>query len=138
MLSPIDLVLSRLESFRKSGKGFKALCPAHSDRTPSLSLKEGEDGRVLLHCFAGCDASAVVQAIGLQMTDLFLPDHKSSVKRMRLPGINIRELQAATEFEKQVLFIVKADQAAGRAVSQLDWERAKLAAQRIADAKRIL
>src|SRR5215218_1564166 len=49
-----------------------AFCPAHDDRRErSLSVKEGEDGRVLLKCFAGCATEQVVAAIGLSMTDLF-------------------------------------------------------------------
>lgn len=51
-----------------------AICPAHEDRMASLSIKEGNGGRVLLHCFAGCDAPAVVKALGLRMADLFPKD----------------------------------------------------------------
>ncbi len=47
---------------RPSGAGFMARCPAHEDRNPSLSLKDA-DGKVLAHCFAGCEQSAVVGAL---------------------------------------------------------------------------
>ena len=47
-----------------------ARCPAHADRTPSLSVGVGGDGQILLCCHAGCDASAVVAALGLTMADL--------------------------------------------------------------------
>lgn len=77
MTAPIDLLLARLESsgmkLRKSGKGWMCKCPAHQDRSASLSLGEGRDGRVLLRCFAGCEVSAVVAALGLELTDLFPP-----------------------------------------------------------------
>lgn len=70
-LSPtMQNVLSRLEKTSRSGSGYKACCPAHSDRNPSLSIKEGDDGRILLHCFAGCKVEEVVEAIGLTMADL--------------------------------------------------------------------
>jgi hypothetical protein len=49
----LDLVLTRLRRVRKSGAGWHALCPAHDDKHPSLSIKEGE-GKVLLFCHAGC------------------------------------------------------------------------------------
>jgi hypothetical protein len=40
---------------KRAGPGkWLAHCPAHSDSSPSLSIREGMDGRVLLHCFAGC------------------------------------------------------------------------------------
>jgi hypothetical protein len=65
MADPIHIITERLQGVQRSGKGFKALCPAHPDRTPSLSVTEGQDGRVLLHCFAGCALVAVVQSMGL-------------------------------------------------------------------------
>ena len=65
------LLLDRLECVRKSGRGWIARCPAHGDKRPSLSLAEGDDGRVLLHCFGGCSAASVVHAVGLTLGDLF-------------------------------------------------------------------
>src|SRR5215211_6087494 len=70
-MRPVDLVLDRLESVRQGGEGYQALCPVHDDREPSLSVAEGEDGRALLKCFAGCGTDEVVTALGLQMKDLF-------------------------------------------------------------------
>lgn len=68
---PLTLVLSRLKVIKRNGKGFLACCPAHDDSNPSLSINEGDDGRVLLNCFAGCDTASVVDALGLEMSDLF-------------------------------------------------------------------
>lgn len=48
-------------------------CPAHADRSPSLSVAEGRDGRVLVHCFAGCSVEEVCRALGLTIRDLFVP-----------------------------------------------------------------
>ena len=73
MTLPIDIVLSRLRRVRSARRrSFMAECPAHPDRVPSLSITEGRDGRVLLNCFAGCDTSAVLAAIGLSFSDLFV------------------------------------------------------------------
>jgi hypothetical protein len=63
--------LDRLDRVKKSGVGWTARCPAHEDRHASLSVGEGDDGRVLLKCFAGCTAEAIVAAMGLMMRDLF-------------------------------------------------------------------
>jgi hypothetical protein len=69
---PVDAVLSRLQGVRDAGKGWTAFCPAHDDqRERSLSVSVGEDGRVLLYCFAGCPTKRVVEAVGLTMPDLF-------------------------------------------------------------------
>lgn len=65
-------ILSRLEGVKRNGKTrWVARCPAHEDRSPSLSIGEAEDGRVLIHCFAGCGAAEVMSALGLSLTDLF-------------------------------------------------------------------
>jgi hypothetical protein len=50
-----------------------AACPAHEDRTPSLSIRELPDGRVLIHCHAGCGAADVLTAVGLAFSDLYPP-----------------------------------------------------------------
>jgi hypothetical protein len=69
--TPLDRVLGRLDAVRKTPSGFTARCPVHDDRRASLSVSEGDDGRVLVCCHAGCDLDAVVQAIGLVVADLF-------------------------------------------------------------------
>ena len=56
---------------QRSGKGYKSLCPAHDDRDPSLSVTAKDDGGVLIHCFADCTPEAVVEALGMSMSDLF-------------------------------------------------------------------
>jgi len=63
--------ISRLVRAKKSGRGWTARCPAHEDQRASLSIHEGEDGRVLVKCFAGCAAEDIVAAVGLAMHDLF-------------------------------------------------------------------
>lgn len=68
---PIELLLARLDGVRKSGSAWIAKCPAHDDRSPSLSIGIGNDGRILLHCHALCAAADVLAAIGLQLADLF-------------------------------------------------------------------
>jgi len=74
-VSAIDEVLSRLEGVKRNGVGWDACCPAHEDRDPSLSVKEGDDGCVLLYCHAGCTVAAVTAAISLTMADLFPEAH---------------------------------------------------------------
>src|SRR5215208_5475867 len=71
MSAPIDLLLPHLRGVRKNGTGWLALCPGHDDRTPSLSVHVGDDGRVLVRCFAGCEPERIVSALGLTLADLF-------------------------------------------------------------------
>lgn len=73
-MTPIDNVLSRIEKARQRQPGqWSARCPAHADKSPSLSIRENADGAVLLRCFGGCSAAEIVAAIGLDMADLFPP-----------------------------------------------------------------
>lgn len=71
MNNPIDLLLSRLDRPKKQGKGWVARCPAHEDSSPSLTVSEGDGGKVLLHCFGGCRADDVISAVGLEWKELF-------------------------------------------------------------------
>jgi CHC2 zinc finger len=65
------LARTDLKGLRKSGSGYFACCPAHEDRTPSLSIAEGEDGRVLLKCHGGCTNADILAALHLEARDLF-------------------------------------------------------------------
>lgn len=56
---------------KRSGKDWMARCPAHEDSTPSLSISEGREGRVLVKCHAGCSAAAILGALGKTERDLF-------------------------------------------------------------------
>lgn len=83
---PLDRVLSRLEGVQPSGRGFVARCPAHDDRNPSLSVAEGDDGRVLLNCHARCSPEDVVAALDLTLADLFEPKVSAETSPRRKRG----------------------------------------------------
>lgn len=76
LVYPLGLrtVLERLAernlTARGSGVSYKAQCPAHDDREPSLSITEKADGRVLLHCFAGCLVNDVLAELGLSFGEI--------------------------------------------------------------------
>lgn len=74
------LTRAKLQGVRKSASGYLACCPAHEDRAPSLSIGEGDDGRILLHCWAGCTTADILAALGLQWSDLF-PAHRAGRRR---------------------------------------------------------
>lgn len=73
-MNPIENVLGRLEKVKQRQPGqWSACCPAHADKGPSLSIRETNEGAVLLHCFAGCEVRDVVAAMGLELHELFPP-----------------------------------------------------------------
>src|SRR5262249_59871747 len=61
----LDAVLAVLPDARRSGSGWSARCPAHDDRTASLSVSPGTTRDVVVTCFAGCKLDAVIRALGL-------------------------------------------------------------------------
>ena len=58
-----------------------AKCPAHEDRTASLSINTGDDGRVLIRCHAGCELDAILHAVHLERRDLFPQNGNGSGER---------------------------------------------------------
>ena len=95
----IERITGQLEGVRTSGRGFIACCPAHNDRKPSLSIYEGDNGQILLHCFAGCTTKEVCAAMGLEVADLF-PDKRnlSRAERKELSEAQRRQ-RARRRFE---------------------------------------
>ena len=85
MHDPLTVVLDRLRGRGlepvASGSGYSCRCPAHEDGSPSLVIGIGDDGRVLLHCHAGCSTGAVVESLGLEAKDLFPESASASTPR---------------------------------------------------------
>lgn len=67
----IEEILELLPEVKPGASGWTAHCPAHDDRNPSLHVAEGEAGRVLIKCFAGCSADQITKALDITMRDLF-------------------------------------------------------------------
>lgn len=74
-------VLSRLSRVQESGGEWSAECPAHQDRQNSLCIGEADDGKVLLHCQAGCETSDILTAAGLKWGNLFPKRHGNGQSR---------------------------------------------------------
>ena len=62
--------LDRIRCVHRYGDGWMALCPAHCDKSPSLSIHE-RNGKILLYCFAGCSVEAICAAVKIEVRDLF-------------------------------------------------------------------
>ena len=67
----ITELLDGLKQVKGTNGQYTAKCPAHDDHRNSLSVTEGEDGRILLHCHAGCTPETILAAMHLDMKDLF-------------------------------------------------------------------
>lgn len=129
-------ILDRLEGVKQTGPSrWLAKCPAHEDKSPSLSVRELDDGRLLLHDFGGCHTQAVLDALGLEMSALF-PEPLEAThlgagyapSHSRIPA---RDLLEIISEETSVIAIVAADFLARRAITEQDWRRLAAAASRI-------
>jgi hypothetical protein len=97
-MTPLEKILERLPSARKSGNGWSAQCPVHEDRRASLSVSQADDGKVLLHCHAGCATSTIVAALDLKSADLFpTKADVPQVIRNKKPGRTFPCWEAAVE-----------------------------------------
>lgn len=132
----IDALLSRLDRVRPAGDGkYTARCPAHEDKSPSLSVRETSDGTVLIHCFAGCHTKDVLTAVGLGWSALF-PDNPERAAWMAATRQKIRLKPIdPMDLERRILQIAKADIQAGRALSTEDRARVELAVERLEAAR---
>lgn len=124
-----DLVARLEKAKRTSRDSWIACCPAHKDRTPSLTVRGMDDGRILIHCFSGCGAADVMAAIGLETADLF-PESLGNLAQVRQP-FSATDAMRALRHEAAVVAISSADLAEGKPV---DHQRVWLASERIADA----
>lgn len=129
-------LLDRLEGVRQTGPSrWLARCPAHEDRSPSLSIRELDDGRILLNDFGGCQSADVLAALGLEFGDLFPerlagngPAGGYAPSSSRIPA---RDLLEIISEEVSVVSIIVADFCDKRSISEEDWKRLATAASRI-------
>lgn len=124
---PLELLLSRLQGVKKHGERHVARCPAHEDKSPSLSLSRGQDGRVLVHCHAGCETRDVLAAVGLELKDLF-PENLSREQRQQYRR---EKLEKERHFERLVIEAGNGTLAKGTELSDEDVARMALAQERI-------
>ena len=111
-------------------------CPAHDDKRASASWRELDDGRLLVHCFAGCSVEEIVAAVGLKLEDLFPErpgDHRQAGERRSFAAIDALR---CVDFECLVVVAAATSLAKGKPLSPTDHERLLVAAERIRGAAR--
>jgi len=134
-MSKVENFIQRLNKVKGRNGTWTACCPAHDDKSPSLSVREAEDGRVLVHCFGGCDVHSVLGAVGMDMNDLFPErderlDHNQVSKSLK-PAFYASDLLRIASFECLVVMIAAYDMRRGKKLSEEDLNRLETAQQRI-------
>lgn len=143
----LSTLLASLESVTQHGDRYRARCPAHGGRsTSSLSIREISDGRILVHCFGGCDTESVVQAVGLTLADLMPPrldTHRATPTeraRWREHALHRQWCEVAEDLlrEASVVYVASEMLRAGQVLNDADSARLDQALDRITRAREVL
>ena len=127
-------LLSRLDGVRRTGHGrWLAKCPGQEDRRASFVVRELDDGRVLAHCFAGCEISEALAAVGLEFDALYPEQNPGDCKRERRPFFAVDAFRAVA-FEALVVLAAAAALIAGEPITPESRARLVLAVSRIQNA----
>lgn len=127
----IQQFLALFPVVKETRDGWKVCCPAHDDHDPSLGVKEGEAGRIVLHCWAHCENRDITAALGLTLADLF-PDHaiNGHARPLRLPPVKRSPIALAFAFDLHALDLkAQADkilEASGRCTECEGWTLSEL------------
>lgn len=126
-----DALLSRLNGVRRTGPSrWLAKCPAHHDRKASLSIRELDDGRVLVHDFAGCDTESVLAAVALTFDDLY-PERALGEFKPERRLFNAVDILRAVGFEALLVAVAASNLARGIPMADEERERLMTASGRI-------
>lgn len=127
-MSAAEKLLSRLSGVRGANGRYRAQCPAHQSRGPSLAVADNE-GRILIHCFSGCSPEAVLSSVGLSFADLF--DRPLGEFSPQKSPFNARDVLDLVVREAMTTSIIATDFLRQRAISTLDAERLFSATSRL-------
>jgi len=89
-----DTFVDLLDDVHRTSCGVRAQCPGHDDHDPSMSATKGDDGRILVHCYAGCSVQEICDGLGIRLRDLF-PAQKSD------PGVRKKQRRQEREREQE-------------------------------------
>lgn len=132
----IDNLLSRLNNVKPSGiNEYKASCPHHDDKTPSLSIKELPDDRILINCFAGCSSLEILNSIGMSFEDLY-PERKGDFKSEKRPFSSSHGL-SLVGYESTIILTCAGILREGKTLSDANYARLVDAVSRIQTILRI-
>ncbi|SDY68736.1 hypothetical protein [Nitrosomonas sp. Nm33] len=120
---------------RRQNGGLLAFCPGHNDRkSRSLAVNVGDDGRVLLKCFAGCSIHEITSAMGLSVSDLFPDTSKAKYDPQSRAYFQEWQILEALAFDAAVLLIAARRINEGETLPEADLEYLAKAVIRINDA----
>lgn len=135
----VHTLLARLDRVTQTGADrWLACCPAHDDKSPSLSIREVSDGRLLIHCWANCSPADVMANVGLSLADLFPQRHRDQYQKPMRSGERWVPRDALSAVAREMLIVLHAaDQLCqGIPLDDRDVSRVAVAAGRVRNAAR--
>lgn len=130
----VENILQHLDKVKRTGQGrWMACCPAHNDRSPSLSIRELDDGRALIHCFSGCDFLDVLGAVGLSV-DVLYPETEIEYGKPERRPFPANDILRAILGESTIVYLCAKDVSNGQQLSPGDLDRLLVAVGRIQSA----
>ena len=144
-VDPVGKLLTQLTNVRQHGQGWRADCPVGHTSRGSLSVARGEDGRVLMHCFASCDSAAILGALGMSVGGLFVQTDRRDMPAAERGEVwrHVKEAGWAAALgvlarEATVIEVAAAMIGRSEPLAPEDIERVHVASQRIHDAQDVL
>lgn len=129
----VDALLHLLKGVRQTRPNeWMACCPAHDDSSPSLHVTDCPDGRLLIHCFAGCSSGEVLNALGLEFRDLMPEAAGERLGPVRRP-FDFKRVREHISREVAVVLVIAEDIASGTVVTEDLRERLAVAAERLSN-----
>ena len=128
-----EKIITQLDGVKTTGQDrWIARCPTHDDKSPSLAIREVDD-RLLLHCFAGCEAYEIVSALGMELSDLFPEKINTGNKPLSRP-FPAADILRCLSYEITFLVVCASDLAKGEKLNQEDKDRLLVSASRFRSA----
>ena len=108
-----------------------ACCPAHDDKNPSLAIRQVDDGRTLIHCFAGCSATEILDALGLSFDDLYPAKNLDTTYKPLRKTFDAHTTIQLLQFESLLVLECARTINRGEKLTDQDFDRLLKAAERI-------
>lgn len=128
----IENLITRLRKVKRTGNGqFIACCPAHDDKSPSLSIRDVGDGRILLNCLAGCATEDVLSAVGLDFSDVSPERPIAHALTPIKPRVYSTDAIRLIQHESRIVMVMAYNILQEQPVTDADYQRLRMAMERI-------
>ena len=143
----LQMLLNRMEHLRPAGDNrWRCRCPVHGGGgRDSLSIKSCDDGRVLIHCFAGCEPLEILKVCGLELTDIMperLTHHATPTERKKwrhqATMADWERARSKIQQESRIIWIAGKQIIDGKPLNDVDDARLDEALEQIVQAGRAL